>query len=121
MQLSPKSVTALYASWLACACMEHCSSPPPLGLRYSPVELVSATLSWSGSLCKLPRLQPGQLAARLTLPCTLLILTSSFSFDDNIGQTFGIYIIAIAGAESVIGLSILVAYYRLRGNISLRT
>ena len=120
MQLSPKSVTALYASWLACACMEHCSSPP-LGLRNSPVELVSATLSWSGSLCKLHRLQPGQLAARLTLPCTLLILTSSFSFDDNIGQTFGIYIIAIAGAESVIGLSILVAYYRLRGNISLRT
>ena len=53
--------------------------------------------------------------------CTLLILTSSFNFDDNIGQTFGIYIIAIAGAESVIGLSILVAYYRLRGNISLRT
>ena len=53
--------------------------------------------------------------------CTLLILISSFNFDDNIGQTFGIYIIAIAGAESVIGLSILVAYYRLRGNISLRS
>ena len=52
---------------------------------------------------------------------TLLVLISSFGFDDNIGQTFGVYIIAIAGAESVIGLSILVAYYRLRGNISLRT
>ena len=36
-------------------------------------------------------------------------------------KTFSIYIISIAGAESVIGLSILVAYYRLRGNISLRT
>jgi hypothetical protein len=34
---------------------------------------------------------------------------------------FLIYIIAIAGAESAIGLGILVAYYRLRGNISLRT
>lgn len=52
---------------------------------------------------------------------TFLVLISSFGFDDNIGQTFGVYIIAIAGAESVIGLSILVAYYRLRGNISLRT
>jgi NADH:ubiquinone oxidoreductase subunit K len=52
---------------------------------------------------------------------TLLVLISSFGFDDNIGQTFSVYIIAIAGAESVIGLSILVAYYRLRGNISLRT
>jgi len=48
------------------------------------------------------------------LKSTLLILISSFGFDDNIGQTFAIYIIAIAGAESVIGLSILVAYYRLK-------
>ena len=50
----------------------------------------------------------------------LLILISSFSFDVGIGQTFSIFIISIAGAESVIGLSILVAYYRLTGNISLR-
>ena len=57
----------------------------------------------------------------MLLAVTLLILISSFSFDDNIGQTFSIYIISIAGAESVIGLSILVAYYRLRGNISLKS
>ena len=55
----------------------------------------------------------------MLLAVTLLILISSFNFDDNIGQTFSVYIIAIAGAESVIGLSILVAFYRLRGNISL--
>ncbi len=48
----------------------------------------------------------------MLLAVTLLVLISSFGFDDNIGQTFGVYIIAIAGAESVIGLSILVAYYR---------
>ena len=57
----------------------------------------------------------------MLLAVTLLILISSFGFDDNIGQTFSLYIIAIAAAESVIGLSILVAYYRLRGTISLRT
>jgi NADH-ubiquinone oxidoreductase chain 4L len=57
----------------------------------------------------------------MLLSVTLLILINSFSFDDNVGQLFSIYIIAIAAAESVIGLSILVAYYRLRGNISLRT
>jgi NADH-ubiquinone oxidoreductase chain 4L len=57
----------------------------------------------------------------MLLSVTLLILISSFSFDDGIGQTFSIFIISIAGAESVVGLSILVAYYRLRGNISLRT
>lgn len=57
----------------------------------------------------------------MLLAVTILILVSSYSFDDSIGQTFSIYIISIAGAESVVGLSILVAYYRLRGNISLRT
>nr|WUR10569.1 NADH dehydrogenase subunit 4L [Elmerina hispida] len=48
----------------------------------------------------------------MLLAVTILILISSFTFDDNIGQTFSIYIISIAGAESVIGLSILVSYYR---------
>ena len=55
----------------------------------------------------------------MLLAVTLLVLISSFSFDDGVGQTFSIFIISIAGAESVIGLSILVAFYRLRGNISL--
>jgi NADH-ubiquinone oxidoreductase chain 4L len=53
----------------------------------------------------------------ILLSITLLILVSSISFDDIIGQTFGVYIIAVAGAESAIGLAILVAYYRLRGTI----
>ncbi|RYE15142.1 MAG: NADH-quinone oxidoreductase subunit NuoK [Rickettsiales bacterium] len=55
----------------------------------------------------------------MLLAVTLLILVSSYSFDDILGQTYSIYIIAIAGAESAIGLGILVAYYRLRGSISL--
>jgi NADH-ubiquinone oxidoreductase chain 4L len=53
----------------------------------------------------------------MLLSITFLILISSLSFDDILGQTFSIYIIAIAGAESAIGLGILVAYYRLRGSI----
>ena len=57
----------------------------------------------------------------MLLAVIILILVSSYTFDDSLGQTFSIYIISVAGAESVIGLSILVAYYRLRGNISLRT
>jgi NADH-ubiquinone oxidoreductase chain 4L len=55
----------------------------------------------------------------MLLAITLLVIMSSFSFDDILGQTFSVYIIAIAGAESAIGLGILVAYYRLRGSISL--
>jgi NADH-ubiquinone oxidoreductase chain 4L len=56
----------------------------------------------------------------MLLAVTLLVLISSYGFDDNAGQAFSIYIISIAGAESVIGLSILVAFYRLRGTISIR-
>src|SRR5258706_5022529 len=50
----------------------------------------------------------------MLLAITFLILVSSLSFDDILGQTYAIYIIAIAGAESAIGLGILVAFYRLR-------
>jgi len=56
----------------------------------------------------------------MLLAVTLLILITSFEFKDNIGQTFSIYIISIAGAESIIGLSIIVAYYKLRGNLLLK-
>nr|GFC50926.1 NADH dehydrogenase subunit 4L, mitochondrial [Tanacetum cinerariifolium] len=43
----------------------------------------------------------------------------SLSFDDILGQTYAIYIISIAGAESAIGLGILVAFYRLRGSVAI--
>ncbi len=46
----------------------------------------------------------------MLLAITFLILISSFNFDDILGQTFAIYIITIAGAESAIGLGILVVY-----------
>lgn len=55
----------------------------------------------------------------MLLAITFLILVSSLSFDDILGQTYAIYIIAIAGAESAIGLGILVAFYRLRGSIAI--
>ena len=55
----------------------------------------------------------------MLLAITLIILINSIMFDDNLGQIFALFIIALAGAESAIGLSILVVYYRLNGNISL--
>jgi len=55
----------------------------------------------------------------MLLAITFLILVSSLCFDDILGQTFAIYIISIAGAESAIGLGILVAFYRLRGSIAI--
>src|SRR5712664_4905225 len=56
----------------------------------------------------------------MLLAVTMLLLLSSFSFDDGIGQIFSIFIISLAGAESVIGLSIIVAVYRIKGNILIR-
>jgi NADH-ubiquinone oxidoreductase chain 4L len=55
----------------------------------------------------------------MLLSITYLILVNSLNIDDIIGQTFAIYIIVIAGAESAIGLAILVAFYRLRGSVSI--
>nr|YP_010710807.1 NADH dehydrogenase subunit 4L [Gonatophragmium mori]WCZ71171.1 NADH dehydrogenase subunit 4L [Gonatophragmium mori] len=55
----------------------------------------------------------------MLLAITLLVLISSLSFDDILGQTYAVYIISIAGAESAIGLGILVAFYRLRGSIAI--
>lgn len=53
----------------------------------------------------------------MLLAVTFLILINSLNFDDTLGQTYAIYIVSIAGAESAIGLGIVVAFYRLRGNI----
>ncbi|RYE15749.1 MAG: NADH-quinone oxidoreductase subunit NuoK [Rickettsiales bacterium] len=55
----------------------------------------------------------------MLLAITFLILISSLNFDDIIGQVYAVYIISIAGAESAIGLGILVSYYRLRGSIAI--
>jgi NADH-ubiquinone oxidoreductase chain 4L len=55
----------------------------------------------------------------MLLAITFLILISSFNMDDIVGQTYAIYIIVVAGAESAIGLGILVAFYRLRGSIAI--
>jgi len=55
----------------------------------------------------------------MLLSVTLIILHSALMFDDACGLLFGIYVLILAGAESAIGLSILIAYYRLRGTITL--
>jgi NADH-ubiquinone oxidoreductase chain 4L len=56
----------------------------------------------------------------MLLAVTIMVLLSSFAFDDSLGQIYGIYIIAVAGAESAIGLGIVIAFYRLRGSITIK-
>ena len=49
------------------------------------------------------------------------ILIIAASILDNIhGQLFALYILVVAAAESAIGLSILVSYYRVKGSISVK-
>lgn len=55
----------------------------------------------------------------MLLGITFYILLGSLNIDDILGQTYSIYIISVAGAESAIGLGILVAFYRLRGSIAI--
>lgn len=55
----------------------------------------------------------------MLLGITLNILIYSNNINDSIGLIWSISILILAGAESAIGLSLLVNYYRLRGNINI--
>jgi NADH-ubiquinone oxidoreductase chain 4L len=55
----------------------------------------------------------------MLLAVALLLLLSSYTYSDILAQGFGIYVIAVAAAESAIGLAIIVAFYRLRGSIAI--
>ncbi len=53
------------------------------------------------------------------LAILFLILVSSLSFDNILGWTDAIYVIAIASAESAIGSGILVTFYRFHSCLNL--
>jgi NADH-quinone oxidoreductase subunit K len=54
------------------------------------------------------------------LSLNILFLTFSIYLDDLVGQFFSLLILTIAGAESSIGLALLVIYHRRVGLISIR-
>ncbi len=49
----------------------------------------------------------------------ILIISSSY-LDNIVGELFAFYILVVAAAESAIGLSILVSFYRIKGTISVK-
>lgn len=55
----------------------------------------------------------------MLLGITVIVLTLSITLDDILGQIYGLYVIILAGAESAIGLSILVSYYGVRGDVNI--
>ena len=56
----------------------------------------------------------------MLLATSLLFLTCSYVLASPIGEIFTISIIAIAAAESAIGLAIIVAFFRIRGTIAVK-
>lgn len=56
----------------------------------------------------------------MLLSLNFCFITASAVTDDLMGQVFSLYVLVVAAAESAIGLSILVAYYRVRGTISVQ-
>jgi len=52
------------------------------------------------------------------LAVNLNFIVFSVYLDDVLGQLFVLFILTVAAAESAIGLAILIAYYRVKGNIN---
>lgn len=53
------------------------------------------------------------------LALNLMFISMSVYLDDLIGQVISLFIITIAGAESAIGIALIIAYYKIRGHINL--
>jgi NADH-quinone oxidoreductase subunit K len=52
------------------------------------------------------------------LAVNMHLLVISMFVDDLLGQLFVLFILVIAAAESSIGLSLLITYYRVTGTVS---
>lgn len=55
----------------------------------------------------------------LLLGATVLMLITSVVFEDTPSSLMGLIVITVAGAESAIGLSLVVALHSIRGSIQL--
>lgn len=53
------------------------------------------------------------------LGVTINMILTSVVLDDIVGEIFGIFILTVAAGESAIGLGILIAYFKIRGNIEM--
>jgi NADH:ubiquinone oxidoreductase subunit K len=56
----------------------------------------------------------------LLLAINLILIWTSLSLDTIWGQLLAFIVLVVAAAESAIGLSILVAYYRVKGTIAIQ-
>ena len=57
----------------------------------------------------------------ILLAISLNLVIFSFLLNSILGQIFTIFILTVAAAESAIGLSIMIAFYKSKGSISIRS
>lgn len=50
----------------------------------------------------------------ILLAVSVMALIFSWQFNDILAEVFALYVIAVAGAESAIGLAIMIAYFKIR-------
>lgn len=56
----------------------------------------------------------------MLLSISINFLSHAFIIDNALGQLCSIYIITVAAVESAIGLSIMIAFYKLKGSVAIR-
>jgi len=56
----------------------------------------------------------------LLLAVNLLFFTSSLSFDSLTGLIFAFFVLIVAAAESAVGLSLLVAFFRVKSTVAIQ-
>jgi NADH-quinone oxidoreductase subunit K len=56
----------------------------------------------------------------MRLALNLILITASTKLGNLMGSILALYILVVAAAESAIALSILVAFYRVRGTIAVK-
>ena len=56
----------------------------------------------------------------MLLSITLNLLIHSLSIDAILGQLCAMYVLTVAAVETALGLAIIIAFYKLKGSISIR-
>nr|AET13228.1 NADH dehydrogenase subunit 4L [Craterolophus convolvulus] len=86
------------------------------------ISLIIFTLGTTGILLNRSNLILTIMSIELMFLASALLLLLGVSLTDSLeGQIFTLFILTVAAAESAIGLAILIAHYRLKGNISLNS
>jgi NADH-quinone oxidoreductase subunit K len=92
-----------------------------MNLQYITLGIILFIIATFGIIINRKNLIVLLLCIELVLLSINFILVISSSYLDNIvGELFAFYILVVAAAESAIGLSILVSFYRIKGTISVK-